>query len=316
MYHRLVTHSGAFHADEVFSAALLKCLSPAATLERTRDAARLSQAVCDPQAAVFDVGDHDQPELGNFDHHQRSFDRARENGVPLASVGLVWQRHGLDYVSAILARHFPELKPEDVALEAIAQRVEERLIWALDAADCGELEVSASMRTAPEQALHVVELSSLISLFHPLPDHPTQSYDGQFEQAVALAALILERTTLRAHAYFSAAKLVEQADDGSAILVLHSYIPWYEHIKAHHHFVLSPASSGRGWMVETVQDRFIPRCPLPLSWAGLRDEALAQVCGVDDAIFCHRARFIASALSLEGATKMALEALNAQAEAG
>lgn len=62
-------------------------------------------------------------------------------------------------------------------------------------------------------------------------------------------------------------------------------------------------------MVETVQDDFVPRCPLPEAWAGLRDEALALVSGVEDAIFCHRARFIASALSLEGAQKMVALAL-------
>ena len=54
---------------------------------------------------------------------------------------------------------------------------------------------------------------------------------------------------------------------------------------------------------------FNPRKPLPESWAGLRDQALAEVTGVPDSVFCHSARFIAGAKSLDSAIKLAELAL-------
>lgn len=312
MYDRLITHSGSFHADEVFSAAVLTRLSPEAELIRTRDSAILAPAILDPKVALFDVGDHDDPLLGNFDHHQRTFSRHRIEPVPMASIGLVWAHHGADYVREVLTQHglleaLGAWGPARVS--AITARVEQRLVWSLDAADCGELELVARLRSQPDYGLPVLDMSSIIAMFHAPLEPSAQRYDEQFHKAVAFASVMLEHITLRAHTFFEAAALVEQADDGGPLLLLHQYIPWYEHIKAHHRFVISPASSGRGWMVETVQDDFVPRCPLPEAWAGLRDEALALVSGVEDAIFCHRARFIASALSLEGAQKMVALAL-------
>ena len=314
MYERLVTHSGSFHADDVFSAALLRRLCPEAPLERTRDAERLAYVVTQPQIAVFDVGDHDEPERGNFDHHQRSFDRRRANGVPYASIGLVWSRHGLDYVRQTLAQALPQVQVQEQEQEAIARRVEERLIWALDAADYGELVLHSALRRQPEQGLHALELSSLVALLHP-PNRPTaEAFDAHFVKAMELAQVVLEHSTLKAQAYFQASRQVSDADDGGPLLVFAQHVPWYEHVQAHHRFVLSPAFSGEGWMIETVQDEFVPRCALPLEWAGLRGQALAERCGVQDAIFCHRQRFIASAQSLEGARQMARQALERQGE--
>jgi uncharacterized UPF0160 family protein len=47
------------------------------------------------------------------------------------------------------------------------------------------------------------------------------------------------------------------------------------------------------------------RKSLPQSWAGKRAEALNEIIGIDDAIFCHPDRFIAGARSLDGILKMA-----------
>lgn len=51
------------------------------------------------------------------------------------------------------------------------------------------------------------------------------------------------------------------------------------------------------------------RRDLPAAWAGLEGEALAAVTGVPDAVFCHRARFMAVAGSRVGALRMAELAL-------
>ena len=86
MFEKLVTHSGQFHADDVFAAATLRKLAPMALLIRTRDPDVLAEVVADQSVAVFDVGDHFEPERFNFDHHQRGFERAREDsGIPYAA---------------------------------------------------------------------------------------------------------------------------------------------------------------------------------------------------------------------------------------
>jgi uncharacterized UPF0160 family protein len=54
---------------------------------------------------------------------------------------------------------------------------------------------------------------------------------------------------------------------------------------------------------------FINRKDLPFSWSGLRDEEFQKVTGVSDAVFCHRALFLAVAKSKEGAIKLAQLAL-------
>jgi uncharacterized UPF0160 family protein len=53
------THDGRFHADEIFALAVLNL--------------------------IYNL---------IFDHHQRSFSRKRESGIPYASFGLVWQKYG------------------------------------------------------------------------------------------------------------------------------------------------------------------------------------------------------------------------------
>lgn len=79
------THAGKFHADDVFSAALLRLLNPNIQFQR----ARAVPENCD--GIVFDIG------WGKFDHHQ-SGAPVRENGVPYAAFGLLWREFGQELV--------------------------------------------------------------------------------------------------------------------------------------------------------------------------------------------------------------------------
>ncbi len=75
-------------------------------------------------------------------------------------------------------------------------------------------------------------------------------------------------------------------------------------------FVIYPKRQGFG--VETVPvalGTFENRRDLPAAWAGLENADLAQVTGVDDALFCHSKRFLAVARSREGAERLAALAL-------
>lgn len=75
------THGGKFHADDVFSAALLLYLNPEIVITRGN---RVPE---DFDGIVFDIG------RGRYDHHQKD-SRVRENGVPYAAFGLLWEELG------------------------------------------------------------------------------------------------------------------------------------------------------------------------------------------------------------------------------
>ena len=78
-------------------------------------------------------------------------------------------------------------------------------------------------------------------------------------------------------------------------------------------FVIYPRTHDNFWGIRTVKENprtFINKKDLPNSWAGLRDEELHKITGVKDAVFCHRALFMAVAKSKEGAIKLAELALN------
>ena len=45
---------------------------------------------------MIDLGGEYDPDAGRLDHHQRSGAGERGNGIPYSSVGLIWQKYGLE----------------------------------------------------------------------------------------------------------------------------------------------------------------------------------------------------------------------------
>lgn len=101
-----ITHGGIFHADDVFSAALLKILSPKIRFHRVIDV--LERLPND--TIVFDIG------FGAFDHHQRDA-KVRKSGVKYAAFGLLWEAYGTQLVSKSSAELFDQsfVQPLDLA---------------------------------------------------------------------------------------------------------------------------------------------------------------------------------------------------------
>lgn len=75
------THSGGFHADDVFSSALLRMLNPHIVILRGSIVPEKFDGI------VYDIGG------GKFDHHQKQ-KVYRENGIPYAAFGLLWKEFG------------------------------------------------------------------------------------------------------------------------------------------------------------------------------------------------------------------------------
>lgn len=290
------THNGQFHCDDAMAVAILRYFILSETsLIRTRDSELLN--TCD---IVVDVGGEYSKEKLRFDHHQvkSPADLARPNGVPYAAAGLTW-----------LAYSTPG---------PISTMVDERLIQAIDAADTGTSLVSNDLPKFP--GISGISLSQIVFNMNTTWQEPSSPEDEMvgFEEAVELCGRVLLRTITHCVSELDAVSIVNLAakqllhDD--RVLVLPRFVPWTTAVQDHHPsvtLVVFPDRQGQ-WMVQCVPVQlgsFVQKQPLPGNWAGLRGEALAKVCGVADAVFCHPGRFICGAASLDGATEMALRAV-------
>ena len=282
----IATHNGNFHADDVFSVAAFKSIFPTLKLIRTRDMALIASA-----DIVIDVGGEHDPERDRFDHHQRGGAGERENGIPYSSFGLIWQKYGLEICEGN---------------QDVSNALDAGLVSTIDAIDCGHIE-------GVQQG---ISLSQTISMFNPTWQEESH-VDACFDEAVDFASRVLARFIASAKGGISAkaivAKAIEDAKD-PRVIVLDKYIPWKKTVHALSEdalYMVYPSQTGQ-WRIQTVPvepGSFEDRKSLPKPWAGLSDDELQAVTGIDDAMFCHNGLFIAGAESFESTMKMASIAL-------
>ncbi|KVP17297.1 MYG1 family protein [Burkholderia ubonensis] len=293
------THSGSFHADDALGVAMLLALFPAAAVVRSRDPE--VWATCD---ALVDVGGEFSPALNRFDHHQKGFSERRENGIPYAGSGLVWHAYGERYV-----QHVCPWITAGMA-QKVAQDVDARLIQHADAVDTG---ISVP---GPSE----FQLSGIINTLNATWQEDGLGDDMRFADAVAVAGTVLCNLVRAVDAEHAAAEIVRAAETraNGRILVLDvARLPFDPVVCGEMPdvlFVVYPESKGQQIQVRVVPKElgsFAARADLPEAWAGLRDDELALVTGVEDAVFCHNGRFICGARSTAGAIRMAELALDA-----
>ena len=282
----VVTHSGNFHADDVFSVAALKSVFPTFTLIRTRDAEVIAKA-----DVVIDVGGEHDAATDRFDHHQRGGAGERDNGVPYSSFGLIWQKYGL----AICENN-----------QELANAIDAGLVSTIDAIDCGHVKgVSEG-----------ISLSQTISMFNPTWQEEGD-FDAGFNEAVDFAARVLARAIAAASGGLNAKSIVAAAIKNAQdprVIVLEKYTPWKKTVHTLSEqalYMVYPSQSGQ-WMIQTVPvepGSFEDRKSLPKPWAGLSDAELQTETGIKDAMFCHNGLFIAGTASFESTMKMAELAL-------
>ncbi len=284
------THSGKFHADEVMSTALLKELFDLEVI-RSRDTDVLKDL-----DLIYDIGE------GEFDHHQMD-KRVRENGTPYAACGLIWERFGREIVKG-----FDQTVSEE-DLETIFKDIDRMMIEGIDAADNG-------LKTT-KMIIPTLNISTIISKFNPTWELE-MAQDSAFNDAVKFASEVFRNILKHKFAVIRAKGAILKAYDNRIIpeiLVLDRMYPWNAMIhdidkEGKLLFVIYPDSNN--YVIQTIRKNdgtYGDIKPLPLSWAGKRDEELSGITGVDDAVFCHSHRFIASAKSQEGILKMAQLAL-------
>ena len=311
----IATHSGKFHADDVWAVTVLDLIFPGCELIRTRDPEKILQA-----DFAVDVGGVWDPQTGRFDHHQKGFTGARQSGVVYASAGLVWKEYGARCVARISETHAGYAISAESA-QQIAYAIDADLVQYLDMADTG----------AAKNAPGSYGLSAIVSGFNPtwLDEQKAVSVTAaedvrlkQFRRAMEfIADILINAVKYRAGAML-AVDLVRNAqmlEDGRLLFLKNGALPWTSVVRNEMPkvlFVISYSIAEQRYMLHTVPattDTFEARKDLPAAWAGLQAKELAAVTGVADAVFCHNGRFVAAAGSFEGALQMARLALQENA---
>lgn len=292
----LITHSGGFHADELLSSVILTKLFPNAELLRTRDRDWLKPS---PEKIIYDVGGDYNADNQIYDHHQRP-GPLRHDGQPYSSFGLIWAHYGQDYLKAL------DVPESDV--ELIHKAFDQEFVLPIDQLDNGAMEPSVA------GPLSILTLPTLFDMMKPVFDNSSaNATDEAFLQALSIARIFVEASITDRAAVLRAKSIVNDAiakAGKSQILELPMGMPYLSALRASgaDHLLFMVAPRGDDWTINGIKlnnDTFDQRADLPASWAGLTDADLETASGVQGAIFCHNARFIAVANSRDAIIKMA-----------
>jgi len=242
---------------------------------------------CDIVVDVGAIYDHDKK---RYDHHQQGRAGQRENTVYYSGLGLVWKHYGLDWCGGD---------------QEVYEFMDKELVEFVDAEDNGQdVYELTELKVAP------VTIADIVTWYRPTYGED-QDFDGRFMKAVDMATDVLEQLHRRAVGSVKAAKQVQAIYDASPdkrYIIMDEFIPLGDFPEHNPEllFTVYPDPSGR-WAIKTIrkeQHSFANRKDLPASWGGLRADELAEVTGIPDALFCHNALFVASAVSKESALKM------------
>ncbi len=271
-------HDGSFHADEVTACSLLLLFDriDRDKIHRTRD-----QKVLDKCDYVCDVGGVYNPEKRRFDHHQVDYKG------PMSSAGMV-----LLY-----------LKDRGVIDPHLYEYYNRAIVWGVDAHDNGVAKLEPG----------TTSFSQVISNFLPIEyDVSSEVMNKAFFQAVDFAMGHLDRLRKRQQYTAECRAIVKKMMiEGTTALIFEESLPWMENFfelggEVHPaQFVIMP--SGKHWKLRGIppnlNERMKVRIPLPEKWAGLHENDLKKISGIQGAVFCHKGRFISIWETKEDALK-------------
>lgn len=290
----IIVHDGNFHPDDVFSVALLSLLyKNNIKVIRTRD-----QKVYFKADYVLDTGGEYDSDKNRFDHHQTGGAGKRDNGILYSTFGLLWKKYGETICGS----------------KEVADILDSKLIVSIDADDNG-----FNLYEEKIQGIRPTALTDIIYLLRPTGREDIKNVDKNFFQAVNLAKMILARWIKVTKDKLEIKKIIldyyEKSNDKRLIIIDRLGISRYEIWEALENFpepLFIICQDINHWSVIAMRKNandYGNRKDFPSGWAGLRDEALAEISNVPDALFCHNNLFLAVAKSKIGALALAEKAL-------
>lgn len=223
------THSGFFHADEVFGYAICFHAGLCNDVVRVTDLNNIPR-----DGIIADIGREWEPDKRKFDHHQGFF--TRPDGYPLASAGMLWQEYGMKLLDA-----FWDIPGE---VEQIWQRVDETLIKGIDAHDSDNAYSLESSCSAGK--VRALSISNVIAMMNSKDTSDHHEQVRAFRSAADLASNVLIRSIFAAIDYIQAKnKFSEAAQIEGQVITLSEGLPWKEIVHETHPdamFVISPSN--------------------------------------------------------------------------
>lgn len=258
------THGGRFHADDVFSSALLRILRPDIRIYRGFTLPKGFSGI------AYDIGD------GPFDHHKKDSPR-RDNGVPYAAFGLLWREYGKFFLN-----------------EEEAQRFDEKFVQPLDLDDntgCGNILAGAigafnppwDSRQNPDEAFE-----EALEVAYKILENKLKSLAAveRGKAAVQAGLQTMQEGTV----------VLKQYAPWKPVLVSSpAEFVIFPSMRGGYSLQCIP---------KDFNGKTGDKVPLPKAWWGRPQEELARVTGVEDIQFCHASGFMATAGSLEGAKQL------------
>lgn len=277
----VATHSGPFHADDVFACSMLRVfLNDSLEIVRTRDLQVIAKA-----DIAIDVGGKYDIKNRRFDHHQREY----EGELSSAGMVLNW------------------LEESGRLTPILAARLRENWVDYIDAVDNGKRKPEAGVPTIGAIVGSIGERAETLEEFDELYLEAVR----MCESAIHGVAAGIKKSETSKQVVLAAMKRAEEV--GSRVLDLDKHYKWkrayFENGGSTHptDYVLFP--DGSSWRIIAIppeRESFDKKRPFPESWAGLVDAELSEVVGVPGAKFCHKNLFIA-VFETEEAARKAIE---------
>lgn len=200
---KIYTHGGTFHADDVFSVALLRALDHEVTVTRVFKVSDVMiEEAANGSAMIIDIGGQYVPSKGMFDHHQANAPY-RANGGKFASFGQLVNVLG-----------------HEGDMETFWFRAVDELAAQVDATDNGE-----------DVGCHCA-FSLAVNAMNPAwdEDGSPAAMDAAFSKAVDWAEALLRRIISREDSACRAEHLVRKAPVEGGVKILPQYAPWQDFI--------------------------------------------------------------------------------------
>lgn len=264
------THAGRFHADDVFSAALLRLLREDIRIYRGFDVPKGFSGI------VFDIGD------GPFDHHKKGSPR-RANGSPYAAFGLLWREYGHHFLSEEEARRFDEkfVQPMDIDDNTGTGHVLCNLIGSFN-----PVWDEPDNENTDDAFFEAVEVAQKL-LYHKLKSQ------AAIERGLAVVQKSLnnmQRGVVELQAYVPWKPVLIPSEAEFVI------------------FPSNRGGYSVQCVPKDFNGKTGDKIPMPAAWRGRPVEELRRFSGIEDINFCHASGFMATTNSIEGARKVCLRA--------
>ena len=296
----LLTHSGIFHADDIFATATLnlyfknKDKKIKLIHKRSFDSKDIAKA-----DIVYDIGMNYNPKKLRFDHHQNDSKLIRSNGIPYAAFGLVFKHFGPELISILSGNKNKNF------IKDCYDVMDKRLIQHVDGMDNGTLTY--------KQNYEGVDIATIDNYFQMckvnIKSENPKDIDKKFFELVKFAEAFLENVIMYSinagHEKALAIKAYKKAKDKRFIICEKFYNYNFNNFPEPL-LVVYPDLRGN-WSAKVVEkgdELYNARFYFPEKWRGLVDEDLDNVTGIKGGKFCHKTGFLAVHKTKEGILDM------------